>query len=156
MELLTKDEWHNFNGKQQWDIQVALRGPDCYYGETIKWYTTGVIRGKVQEAMRVGGTVNQYLNLVIIPKDRIAVSEGKKKRDWNCHHFVEHVSLAAQHLKIPILWISGELWHEAMQIHSAYTAGMSIYEAVKDQPTKYPKELVEELNIHLKMGRLHS
>ena len=154
MEHLTKEAWSRMSGKEQWDIQVALRGPDSFYGETVKWYTTAVIRGKVQEVMRVGGTVNNYLNLVILPGHGSIVD--KKKRDWNCGHFVEHVQLAAHHLKIPCLTIPNELWHETMRMTSAHHAGVKIYAVVAEHPSKYGPEVIAALSKHLELGSVFS
>jgi hypothetical protein len=64
---LSTKEWDAFTPKQRWDVIVALRGPDVARSEIIKWFTTSVIRGKMREVMRVGGQVNNDLNLIILP-----------------------------------------------------------------------------------------
>jgi hypothetical protein len=67
MKPLSREEWEKFTPKMQWDIKVALRGPDLYASDTTKWFTTSIIRGKMREVCRVGGLVNDDLNLIILP-----------------------------------------------------------------------------------------
>lgn len=67
LKPLTQTEWEAFTPKQKWDVIVALRGPDVAGSETIKWFTTSVIRGRMRQVMRVGGQVNTDLNLIILP-----------------------------------------------------------------------------------------
>src|SRR3990167_9321895 len=50
----TKERWDlELNDKGKWDVMVAMRGPDSNYGETLKWFTTSVIRGRCRRAFRV-------------------------------------------------------------------------------------------------------
>ena len=122
--MLTKSEWFSLSEKAQWDIKVALRGPDSCYGETLKWFTTSVIRGQCADVFRVGGLVNPDLKLVVLPygtpgsKVNSAFREAGKV-SWNYEHFVDHVSSAAVHLGLDRLHIEADLWHSAMQGNSA-------------------------------------
>lgn len=120
---ITKERWNELSEKAQWDIKVALRGPDSYYGETLKWFTTSVIRGAVRDVFRVGGTVNSKLNLVILPYQTHSYEANRKA--WNAGHFIEHITLAAEWIGIPILYVPEKLWHEVMG------SGMGNREAAK-------------------------
>lgn len=124
MSKLTKTAWGEFSPKAQWDCVVALRGPDSNYGETVKWFTTSVIRGKMQGVMRVGGLVNSHLNLVVLPATHWSEEEAgpSKKSAWNYHHFCTHVRTAADWLDIPILLAESDVWHKLMRLNSASQA----------------------------------
>lgn len=76
-------EWNRLTPKQQWDTIVALRGPDFRGSETVKWYTTSVIRGKMRKILRVGGTVNTDLNLVVIPSGGMLGGAKRPERPVN-------------------------------------------------------------------------
>lgn len=125
--------WDQLPEKAQWDIKVALRGPDSYFGETLKWFTTAVIRGKCRGAFRVGGTVNNDLNLVILPKHVMGSSIHQRlgKFTWNAEHFVDHVRVAANWLNIPVLKISEDLWYKVMQYDYSALAAKEILEKMK-------------------------
>ena len=69
--MMTREQWDQLSDKGKWDIKVAMRGPDSYYGEVLKWYTTSVIRGQVREIFRVGGLVNADLQLVVLPQELV-------------------------------------------------------------------------------------
>ena len=64
---MTPEQWKTLPDKARWDITVTLRGPDSRYGETIKWFTSSVIRGQVVEIFNTHGLVNPDLHLVILP-----------------------------------------------------------------------------------------
>lgn len=135
---ITKKKWESLNDKAQWDVKVALRGPDSNYGEVLKWFTTSVIRGQVKGVFRVGGTINTDLKLIITPlgaydkhtPHRVAFDLAKAY-GWNYNHFIEHVRLAAEWLEIPDLAIPYEVWHTTMQMHSATKAGAEILRALE-------------------------
>lgn len=115
---MNREQWEALADKGQWDVKVALRGPDSYFGETLKWFTTAVIRGQVREIFRVGGSVNSDLKLVILPKGYTYDNPGpeaESKFSWNATHFIEHVGQAATWLGIPTLKIPRELWNKTMQ-----------------------------------------
>ncbi len=143
---ITQEYWDGLSEKAQWDIKVALRGPDSYYGETLKWFTTSVIRGYCKRIFRVGGTVNSDLKLVILPAPS-GWNPTPVKTSWNYKHFVEHVALAAEWLNIPILYIPSDKWHEVMQLdHAAQAAKMVLNEVVANPENHYsqkPKKLAE-------------
>lgn len=124
---LTEEQWDNFNEKAQWDVKVALRGPDSYYGETLKWYTTSVIRGYCSKVFRVGGTVNKDLRLIILPNDH-GHSNSYDKTSWNAGHFIEHVELAAYWLKLPTLWVRPDQWHTYFSKYDIRKAGNALLE----------------------------
>lgn len=146
---MTTSQWDDLNEKAQWDIKVALRGPDSYYGETLKWFTTSVIRGQMKGVFRVGGTVNSDLQLIIIPSDG-GYSHPANKYSWNARHFIEHVSLAAEWLHIPRFSIDSVLWHDVMCFDSARKAARLILE----QPT-LKESHKEELKRHYESGKLN-
>ena len=162
---MTKTQWAGCSEKAQWDIKVAIRGPDSYYGETLKWFTASVIRGQMRDVFRVGGLVNSDLNLVILPTGKW---DGHKKSEWNYEHFVEHIHTAARHLGVPTLWIEASVWHEAMQGSNVKEAGSAILAAAaawgeklaaatnewdECRPNRlYTVALINELDRHLKEG----
>ena len=136
---LSKTDWEGLNDKARWDIQVALRGPDSHYGETIKWYTTSVIRGYCRKVFRVGGLVNDDLKLVVLPEDarRPTTGRGTKDRDsWNAAHFIEHVQAAANWIGIPIIYLPVELWFSLMQQDNIGRTGKQILEYLKTLPVE--------------------
>lgn len=152
---ITKTFWEALNEKAKWDVKVALRGPDSYYGETLKWYTTSVIRGHMRKVFRVGGTVNSDLKLVILPLSSYGGNPIKKdKTSWNCTHFIEHVETAAVWLKIPVIHIPPTLWHEVMSTEDIAGAGRTILKKMEeiakaeDYGSYYTPRL-EELRRHL-------
>ena len=114
---ITREQWESMSDKAHWDVKVSLRGPDSYYGETLKWFTTSVIRGQMKDVFRVGGTVNSDLKLIILPKsdhyDK-PISEDLGRFAWNADHFIEHVRQAADWIGIPVLKIPKELWNVTM------------------------------------------
>ena len=117
---MTKTQWANLSPKQQWDCLVALRGPDCYHSEKIKWFTTSVIRGQMGEIMRVGGLVNNEMKLVILPHDLcipnpIVVKDHPLQFGWCGDHFFTHTYEAAINLGIPILLVNSTLWMKLAQ-----------------------------------------
>jgi len=138
--MITQEFWDSLSEKGQWDIKVALRGPDSYYGETLKWFTTSVIRGYCRKIFRVGGTVNKDLKLVILPMG--ALHTKKSKKGWNHEHFVEHIQQAADWLKIPVLYIPAELWHEVMSSKKTKDAALTLIE----------QETIEKQQTMLKYG----
>lgn len=75
---ITQKEWDALSPKQKWDSIVGLRGPDVSPSDVIKWFTTSVIRARLSGVMRVGGQVNQDLNLVIIPSGSLIA----RKTGW--------------------------------------------------------------------------
>jgi len=101
MVPLTPIEWAMFTPKQQWDVIVALRGPDCKHPEVIKWYGTSVIRGKLRKVMRVGGMINQDLNLIVLP-DPLTIASGGL---FDGYHFFTHLQEAAEILNIPTAYV---------------------------------------------------
>ena len=140
---MNKERWDHMAGKPQWDIQVALRGPDSYYGEVLKWFTTAVIRGHMRGVIRVGGSINIDLKLVILPKHSSLHAEQIERSKWNAAHFVEHVHLAADHIGIPVMRIPGELWHRVMQYDSLSEAAREILEFVKTKNKEVPEQPTE-------------
>lgn len=136
---MTKEGWKDLAPKQQWDIQVALRGPDCNDSEGLKWFTTAVIRGQMSKVMRVGGTINEDLNLIIVPQEwssssslifepglpaevKQIIKAHVKLGLWNAHHFYEHVITAASHLGVPIGYVETLPWQKVALQHPAIAA----------------------------------
>ena len=148
---LTKAEWDKMSEKAQWDIKVALRGPDSYYGETLKWYTTGVIRGRCRKVFRVGGSVNQDLRAVVLPDNRGGDHTYKKagKMGWNANHFVEHIEAAASWLGLPILYVPHDMWHDTMQMQNRLSAGQAILQAATAKDRDPDPKAVAEVKRHV-------
>lgn len=119
MVPLTATQWESFTPKQKWDVIVALRGPDTHNSETMKWFTTAVIRGKMRKVMRVGGMVNPDLNLIIIPSGSINGIEPpypKEKKE-----FEPYPGEAKITRKVPIIpepaTTTYALWREATLVY---------------------------------------
>lgn len=132
---MTKAEWDDLSAKAQWDIKVALRGPDSYYGETLKWYTTSVIRGQIRDVFRVGGTINTTLEAIITPKRGCLL--GADSTTWNHNHFIEHVRLAATHLRIQDIKIPFNLWHKVMQSSCTWRAARMIMKEYEEEDSSF-------------------
>lgn len=161
-KLLTKEGWKELGPKAQWDVQVALRGPDCNNSETIKWFSTAVIRGHVRNVMRTGGTNNTDLHLVIIPEGwqylPLYNSEDKELKKtlraqhpllfWNASHFLQHVIEAAQWLSIPMGWVESEVWIKGSMLHATEMGKLLILSMKKLDINS--KENIEELERHMK------
>lgn len=162
MTKLTASQWNRLSEKAQWDIKVALRGPDANYGDTLKWFTTSVIRGKVSEVFRVGGLVNHDLNLIVIPRgkkwgDPAPVQEAYRKvgyLGWNYHHFIDHIKQAAAYLDLPELPIPAELWHRLMQGQSARGSGEELLTYLLTTDDSYLAPHQDELQRHLSEGEV--
>lgn len=152
---LTPTQWDKMSEKAQWDIKVALRGPDSYYGETLKWYTTSVIRGRCRKVFRVGGTVNQDLKAVVLPDNRHSDLPYKKagKSGWNAGHFLEHIEAAASWLNIPILYIPTDTWHEVMQMNNQLAAGQAILQAAEGKDRDPNPAAIAEVKRHVERKR---
>ena len=152
---MTKTEWATLNGKQQWDVQVALRGPDCQHSEPIKWLTTSVIRWAMHTVMRVGGTLNDDLKCVVVPSDtHILDRELRQERSrdqlvlcWSPQHFFNHVVEAAQVCGLPYYIIPNDTYLPAVaETHPQYTL-LRLWAWAKDEPRSI--KLYTELNRHL-------
>ena len=146
--------WNELKGKGQWDIMVAMRGPDAHSSDAMKWYTTSVLRGQMSGIYRVGGLVNTDLNLVVLP----AGYDGDSDGSWNWEHFTSHVATAAQWISVPILYITSNVWHKAMK-KSISGAGRVILAEAEEAAAelRYPKinpAHVAELARHLKESRI--
>lgn len=146
-EVITKTQWESLSEKEKWDVQVALRGPDCHNSEHIKYYTTAVIRAAVMKVMRVGGTVNTDLKIVVVPD----WSGGSRKLTppwrelpyaWNFSHFFEHIIGASEVLGIPRLHIEAGAWFEAIEKASNYIdTGVRMYKALSQEQASRPEGL---------------
>lgn len=149
---MTKDQWSSLNGKQQWDCIVALRGPDLYGSETIKYFTTGVIRNAMAPIMRVGGQLSN-LDFVCLPSGRVfkPAKEGGVAIDLN--HFVQHVWEAAQNLDIPIVAVPSDLWEKL--VNAPYREAMKLLSGwavdhIADLPPPVAKRLAKNADAILK------
>jgi hypothetical protein len=115
---LTLAQWDALSPKAQWDIKVALRGPDCMGSEGVKWLTTSLIRGMVSQIMRVGGTVNTSgCPCVVVPSHLDAVLTQiatPSLFNFNSSHFFSHIIDAAGWMKMGILSVPGEKWEHAI------------------------------------------
>jgi len=150
MTPITKEEWANFNHKMQWDIITALRGPDIRDSHTMKYYTTGVIRFRMNQITSTHGSVTPDLGVVVLPdpfphyhEEGLELSwrgralEPEKAQYphiafWSPEHFLQHVAEAAQYLSIPIVWCPMEVWEEAMGL-GIVSAGKRMVEGIEEQ-----------------------
>lgn len=98
-------EWAKFGNKKKWDCLVALRGPDLVDSQTLKWFTSSVIRHKLIEITDSHGLVNHVLPFVVLPSGY----EGTIGK-FDGSHFAQHVGEAAQYLDIPICWVTKNFW----------------------------------------------
>lgn len=143
---MTKETWKELSPKQQWDIQVALRGPDCQDSECMKWFTTAVIRGQMSPIQRVGGTVNEDLKLVIVPQEwgssqviypptttrevrEVIRAHLLRIGTWNSHHFFEHIITAATHMGLPVGYVDTQVWQTVIMTHPK-VAGKAFIESL--------------------------
>lgn len=108
LERLTDEEWAALDGKARWDSIVALRGPDVVNSQTVKWFTSSVIRHRLSGVMRTGGLVNSRLPFVVLPSGQVALPADRRGFDYQ--HFSSHIYEAATWLKVPIAYVSGEAW----------------------------------------------
>lgn len=155
MEPISEDTWKQFNHKMQWDIITALRGPDIRYSDTIKWFTTNVIRHRMMNITNTHGSVNEDLGLVVLPSpfpsyiergmeatNPVVEENGRKRRSkpenpiplfayWGADHFLQHTAEAAEFLGIPILYCPLEIWEKAMG-ERYYQAGITMLEGLKE------------------------
>lgn len=152
--MITKSTFEALSEKEKWDIFVAMRGPDCQFSETVKYYTTSVLRFWMSKVIRVGGLVNHDLKLILIPKWGIEKYSGtipgwqKDHTSWNYDHFFEHVRSAAQALGVPELKIDAATWFDAMEKSEHYVhAGVKCYKSLspEDQSSLLGKELHRHL-----------
>lgn len=120
---ITKTFWEELSDKQKWDVFVALRGPDVSDSEGIKWLTTAVIRGVMSKVIRVGGTVNRDLNLVVVPSFWSSKPPSKgltPEKDikgavlFSGNHFFTHIGEAAMHLGIPAVGVDAIKYREVV------------------------------------------
>lgn len=145
--MITKTQWESLSEKEKWDVQVALRGPDCHNSENIKFYTTAVIRATVSRVMRVGGTVNGDLHIILFPYwgmgiRKLIPSWRDQPFTWNYGHFFEHVELAAHVLEIPRLPIDAAAWFEAVEKGSnQIDTGIRMYKSLSKEETQTPQGL---------------
>lgn len=115
---MTNEEWDALTPKGRWDIMVAQRGPDCLHSDTLKWFTTSVIRAQVSKVLRAWGgsaLINSDLSAIILPNSRIAAKSGSSgMASFDYSHFLDHIYQAAMHLHLPVGIIRADTWHEAM------------------------------------------
>lgn len=169
---MNKTEWKELTPKQQWDILVAMRGPDCHNSEPIKWLTTAVLRSSMSEVMRVGGTINEDLKMVVVPANWSAHSLLKLVEPINPStkealekiapphgffypgHFFQHILEAASILGLPSLMVGTTLWQDAFKEGNHYINLLGkLVEGLKkanidNKYPAYPKELVSMLEAH--------
>lgn len=128
-------EWEGLSGKAKWDSQVALRGPDLVNSQSVKLFTTSVIRFRLSKIMRVGGLVNEWLPFVVIPDSpEVGISRSKHEFDW-CH-FLGHVHEAAEWLGIPRCSIPAADWKRIILAGSNYTNQVCALISLVEDPFK--------------------
>lgn len=123
---MTKEEWKGLSKKQQWDVLVSLRGPDIKGSETLKHFTTGVIRKAMSNLIRVGGQLSD-LGFVVVPTPGMNVfygGGGPIRVDLD--HFALHTYEAAEILGVPIVCVPGDVW-EAMVVSGSTSKAMVIF-----------------------------
>lgn len=126
---ITPEDWAKLSPKAQWDSIVALRGPDLRNSDTLKWFTSSVIRWKLSGIMRVGGMVNDRLPFVVLPgfyDNPLSAPKG----DFSGSHFAGHVQEAAMWLQVPVVGINPETW--ALILKGGSTAKVKALEFLRD------------------------
>ena len=161
---MNKTEWKELTPKQQWDVLVAMRGPDCHNSEPVKWVTTAVLRATMAEVMRVGGTINDDLKMVVVPAnyhssqpyavakdDKAALEKIPPHLRVNLSHFFQHVLEAAEVLNLPMLVVPAEIWCRAyeganhtVQVMGKLVEGMDGVLNDKDKSLFYPNTDLKE------------
>lgn len=140
--VILQKTWEELSGKGKWDVQVALRGPDAENSDTMKWFTTSVIRGACSKVMRVGGLVNDSLGFVLLPS-----GDGPRitTHGFNYHHFFTHVREAAGWLDIPVITIPATVWWKIMttcrEISVACLQVEAYFKEHKDEYGEYSSRL---------------
>lgn len=123
---MTKENWKLLSKKQQWDILVALRGPDIRNSEVIKNFTTGVIRRAMSTVIRVGGQLSD-LNFVAVPSGTVfkGLTGGPLQIDLD--HFCLHTREAAENLGVPVLYVSVSVWEQMVLAHNRTASAAILY-----------------------------
>jgi hypothetical protein len=112
---ITQAKWDAYTQKQQWDIKVALRGPD-HTNTQLKIFTTAIIRAVTQPVMRVGGTINHKAPALLLPASCWGLTRGThRKWGFDLQHFLQHVREAVIILGIPNITIPTMDWLECFQ-----------------------------------------
>lgn len=112
LDRTTQEEWDAMDGKSRWDSIVALRGPDLINSTVVKFFTSSVVRYKLGAIMRTGGVINNNLPFVVLPAGASFSQPGNVTFDWS--HFLGHIYEAALILKIPIVWVTKDVWKNAV------------------------------------------
>lgn len=116
---MDKEQWKNLSGKCQWDVTVALRGPDVKRSEVIKSFTTSVIRSCMSRIIRVGGQLSDY-GFVLLPSGSVFKAPKQDPSQPvtflrpDMDHFLGHVREAADILDIPIISVTAASWENIM------------------------------------------
>lgn len=155
---ISKDRWEGLSPKEKWDVIVALRGPDCPHSDSIKWFTTSVIRHTVSKVMRVGGLINYAgPKFVVVPVGPLQLIKSKKKTAkeaaaageslqsysyssftveptppfayWDYSHFFGHVMEAAMVLGLSVIQLPADEWLKAV-VNGRYHLFDAFYQAV--------------------------
>lgn len=129
---ITQEEWDKMEGKARWDSTVALRGPDLVHSDTLKWFTTSVIRFRLSKIMRVGGMVNNSLGFVVLPSDHYSI----KTEHFDATHFLNHVREAACWLGVPVLYCSQDIFAKMLAGVGQNKVLKDLYEEVPTGPLK--------------------
>ena len=103
LKPLTMEEWVCLTDKERWDCIVALRGPDLIESQTVKYFTSSIIRWKLSKITRVGGLINDSVPFLIIP-------DKPPSGNWDGSHFFNHIQEAALILHIPVAIIPLSEW----------------------------------------------
>ena len=167
---MNKEDWKNLTPKEQWDVVVAMRGPDCHNSEPIKWLTTAVLRSAMKDTIRVGGTINDDLKVVVVPSNWSNYSLYADQVKEVCKppssisgqpllsmsalfypgHFFQHVIEAAQILDVDQLYVDKKVWFKAFSSANYVTSIVeSLLEGISKQPTLHPDPLIKILSDHL-------
>ncbi len=152
---MTKTRWAELTGKQQWDLQVALRGPDCQFSEPIKWLTTSVLRWAMHTVMRVGGTLNEDLKIIIVPDNPHKIDQDIRGRvgeervfAWSPSHFFNHVREAAEVCSIPVFGVPNKPYFEAVGYGQPPLVCARLWKFAHDNPA-FGGQLEAELARHI-------
>jgi hypothetical protein len=143
LEPLTQEKWDKMEGKARWDSIVALRGPDLVGSDTLKWFTSSVIRWRLSHIMRVGGLVNNTLGFVLLPSGGWA---GKNVAPFDISHFLGHIHEAADWLEVPIVWCSQATFELTLQQSKWGSSQEAVLCALREELSKTKDPNLDRVN----------
>lgn len=138
---MTRSQWDSLCTKGQWDIMSAMRGPDYVHSHMLKWYTTAVLRGQMEEVFRVGGLVNRILPFIVVPSEASIFIPPP----FDSSHFFTHVKEAAAWMGVMCYKVDASLYRDVLAF-SSVTQGWELLWKGEGSRKGLNKFLTEEVN----------